>query len=203
MNTVVRLKPGKCNPGIITLNSGTEFDLMNPEQDKIFIGDIAWGLSKQIRYNGHIPYDYTVARHSVILSYYVPEEYAMEALLHDAGEAYVGDMVTPLKAVCPQFEEIEDRITGQIMLKFNDGWMVEDGMYTKSELVDEADYEIYLHECTFLDRKSVGRYIPKMQGATTRAMNGCGLGNLKVTGKEGDNDAFLARFYELSERETV
>ena len=188
--------------GVIRLYpSGKYFDLVNVNPDNIEINDIAWSLSKTIRYNGHIKYDYTVARHSIIMSYYVDLEHAMEALLHDAGEAYVGDLVAPLKEISAEFEKIEDAITAQIMKKYNNGIgvkvcpfrLVEE--YHKTEKVDRADKEIYHHECYILGRE--GRYVPKMQIATKKAMAETGLGNIKVTGKTGDYEAFMNRFVML------
>jgi hypothetical protein len=183
-------------PGLIRMRSGKFMDLLNPKEDDIELSDIAWALSKQIRFNGHIPYDYTVARHSVIMSYYVPPEYALEALLHDCGEAYVGDMVQPLKVLIPKFSEIEDRISGVVFNFLAGGLQVDqNGDYHKSKAVDKADFEMYEHECHILER--AGRKIMAMYEAT-RAAELDGLGNLKVTGMVGDYDAFMTRYYQLT-----
>ncbi len=72
-------------------------DPCNPTVDQIRIRDIARGLSTSMRYRGHTVRPYSVAEHSVILSLIVPQIYARQALMHDASEAYLGDVLRPLK----------------------------------------------------------------------------------------------------------
>lgn len=92
---------------------------LDPRADEVKIEDIAAGLSKQCRFNGHIDRFYSVAEHSVIASTLTTDIHmARWLLMHDASEAYIGDMVRPLKAVIPQFQEIEDRIMDVIARKF-------------------------------------------------------------------------------------
>ena len=86
---------------------------LEPEREQVIsLEDIAHALAHQCRYNGHCKSFYSVAEHSV----YVAEEIyrktssyedAMKGLLHDATEAYLGDMPRPIKALIPQFHEIE------------------------------------------------------------------------------------------------
>ncbi len=206
MNAVVKLMPplirgDTFGPGIVRVHSGKLIDLANVGREDIAIGDIAWSLAKLIRYNGHIPFDYTVARHSVIMSYFVPEENAMEALLHDSGEAFCGDIIQPLKRLFPELEDFEDAITAQVMLKYNDGKQVSSvsgkpGIYyTKSDVIAHADVLIYQHECYRFGRP--GQYVAEMHEAERTAMVEVGLGSVYHHGMEGDRDAFLNRFYKL------
>ena len=186
--------------GFIRTLSGNLMDLANPKLSDLHIDDIAHALSKQIRYNGHIPWDYTVARHSIIMSYYVPPPFAMEALLHDAGEAYCGDIIYPLKALYPELDDFEDNITGLIMTKWNGARQVHsvrksNHMYWKSDIVAAADMIVYKHECHRFGRP--GEYVAKMHEAERLAMKDVGLGSLYQTGMVGDRDAFLKRFYDL------
>lgn len=70
--------------------------------------DIAHSLAMQCRYNGHTKIFYSVAEHSVLVSHAVPEEDALWGLLHDAPEAYIGDMIRPLKKLVPAFREMDE-----------------------------------------------------------------------------------------------
>ncbi len=91
---------------VIETFSGQYVDLINPRAETICITDIAHALSMQARFNGHTVYDkpYSVAMHSVWVSSYCFKLHqcplmALHGLLHDAAEAYIGDVVTPLKCV--------------------------------------------------------------------------------------------------------
>lgn len=78
---------------------GIRFPLEYPCFTRITIGDLASALSKVCRFNGHTVGFYSVAEHSVIVSQNVPTEHRLWGLLHDAHEAYIGDIITPLKKV--------------------------------------------------------------------------------------------------------
>jgi len=73
---------------------------------------IARALSNICRYNGHCSKYYSVAEHSIHISHLVEPELALAALLHDASEAYVGDMPTGLKRFMGiSFKDIERKAT--------------------------------------------------------------------------------------------
>jgi hypothetical protein len=61
---------------------------------------------------------YSVAEHSVIMSCLVPREFAREALMHDAGEAYLPDICAPVKPHIPGFKEIEHGVERAIAHRF-------------------------------------------------------------------------------------
>ena len=92
------------------------FDKINP--DAILIEDIAHALSNICRFSGHSPHHYSVAQHSVLVSRLCSKREALAGLLHDATEAYIGDMVTPLKRLIPEFEAYEDKLYQFISAKF-------------------------------------------------------------------------------------
>lgn len=87
--------------------------------------DIATALSRLARFNGHTTEFYSVAQHSVLVSLCVKDlggtlEEQLWGLLHDAAEAYLGDLSSPLKHLpCMSgFRELEDRVMGQIVERF-------------------------------------------------------------------------------------
>lgn len=99
----------------IVTNSGIEFDLAEPTPGMIDLPDIAHALSRIRRFNGHTGVNCSVALHSVILSYAVTAPHARHALLHDAHEAYIGDISSPLKALLGRaVKDIERRIDAAI-----------------------------------------------------------------------------------------
>lgn len=105
-------------PIILTAN-GSYFDLMAPSLSDIDIETIAHALSHICRFTGHTREFYSVAQHCYHTSFIVPEEYALEALLHDAAEAYIGDVATPLKRQLFDYAEIEQKVERAIADRFN------------------------------------------------------------------------------------
>jgi len=98
--------------------SSIEFYIMDPREDEILIEDIAHALAYSCRYNGHCKYFHSVAMHSVLVSQVCKPENALWGLLHDASEAYTGDMVKPLKRHMEEFKRIEDQLMKTICHKF-------------------------------------------------------------------------------------
>jgi uncharacterized protein len=97
---------------------GNRFYPLAPRIEHVEIEDIAHGLAYQCRFNGQTREFYSVAQHSLIVAALVPPELQLAALLHDAAEAYLGDMVKPLKVLMPQFSELEDQVTQIIAVTF-------------------------------------------------------------------------------------
>lgn len=98
--------------------TGKQFWIDDPDPDSICIADIAHALAMQCRYNGHCLHFYSVAEHSVWVSRHVPEEFRLKALLHDASEAYLSDIVRPVKPQIKGYVEIEERLQNAIYEKF-------------------------------------------------------------------------------------
>jgi 5'-deoxynucleotidase YfbR-like HD superfamily hydrolase len=102
--------------------SGKWFDILEPRPEQIDIESIAHALSLTCRFTGHVRYHYSVAQHSLIGSLIIPRRFALEFLLHDASEAYIGDMSRPLKHCTPAgkaYREVEAVISGMIRFKYN------------------------------------------------------------------------------------
>lgn len=94
------------------------FDLASPSPGDIRIDDIASALSRTTRFGGHCDF-YSVAEHSVIASC-LSDTHPLEVLMHDAAEAYVGDVVKPLKLMLGEaWERIESSVHAAIVERFN------------------------------------------------------------------------------------
>jgi 5'-deoxynucleotidase YfbR-like HD superfamily hydrolase len=98
--------------------SGKKFSYQFATTDDIEIEDIANALSNICRFAGHLPEFYSVAQHSVLTSLIVPAEFAFEALMHDAAEAYCQDIPAPLKALLPDYQRIETLVDDLIRQKY-------------------------------------------------------------------------------------
>lgn len=103
----------------ITTRSGRQVNLLDPQYSQIDIGDIAHGLAYQCRFNGQTSRFYSIAQHSLMVASILPDHLKLAGLLHDAAEAYVGDVVQPLKVLLPDYQAIENRFTQSIGQRFN------------------------------------------------------------------------------------
>lgn len=107
----------------IRLISGLYLDLSDPRPEHFTFADIAGGLSKICRFGGQIDRFYSVAQHSVLCARVAEtagcsSDEQIACLLHDAAEAFVGDMVRPLKELIPGFKAVEDRLFAVIWSKY-------------------------------------------------------------------------------------
>ncbi|SFD68007.1 HD domain-containing protein [Roseivivax sediminis] len=108
--------------------SGRRLDLLDPTPVDIEIEDIAHGLAFVARWNGQTrgDYAYSVAEHSLLVEAIharicpaAPPKWRLAALLHDAPEYVIGDMISPVKAaVGPGYGALDDRLTAAIHLRF-------------------------------------------------------------------------------------
>lgn len=106
--------------GALQTTSGAFFNVFDPRAEDVSLSDIARALSNMTRFGGHIQKFYSVAQHSVLVSRLVPEEFALEGLLHDASEAYLMDMPRPIKhhPSFHLFRELEHKVELVIAEKF-------------------------------------------------------------------------------------
>ena len=100
------------------LASGRAFYPLDPRPEEIHIEDIAAALSKLCRYGGHCKRFYSVAEHCVLMAHAAPDGMHLAALLHDASEAYLSDVIRPIKRHLENYERIEAELERVIAQRF-------------------------------------------------------------------------------------
>ncbi len=108
----------------IETSTGRQFWPLDPRPEDISITDIAAGLSKICRFNGQCREFYSVAAHSINCADMAGNAGAgvrlqLLLLLHDASEAYVSDIATPVKSMLPEYAAIEQGIMDAVYKQFN------------------------------------------------------------------------------------
>lgn len=109
-------------PDKIRTFTGKYIDPLNPDPALICIEDIAHALSMLPRFGGHTQRFYSVAQHSIACTEWAPAEHKLAALLHDASEAYLLDIPSPVKKRIPGYAEAEERLMEVIAAKFGFAW---------------------------------------------------------------------------------
>lgn len=102
--------------------TGRQFWPIDPRPEEIFIEDIAHSLSLICRFSGHCREFYSVAQHSVMVSYLVPEEDALWGLMHDASESYLSDIARPVKPFVENYKNLELGIEKVIAERYGMCW---------------------------------------------------------------------------------
>lgn len=134
----------------IQTKSGRKFWLDKPDYDSIDIEDIAHALSNICRFTGHTSRLFSVAEHSIGVSFLLPDKLKLAGLLHDAAEAYIGDINTPLKHLIGQkIYDIESRIQQAIYRKYDINLTMDD-----LKLIKHADNALLRKEAeTFFNEQ--------------------------------------------------
>jgi uncharacterized protein len=137
--------------GAIQTYSGIAFDVIDPQPQMISLRDISQSIAHICRYNGHVPTFYSVAEHSVRVAWLLEKKgyddnVVLTGLLHDASEAYVGDMVRPLKRH-PEFgavhQDVEERVAKVVHEALG-------GIFPHPQPVHDADRAVYDWEVEFI-----------------------------------------------------
>lgn len=120
--------------------TGRKVHFLKPSPDEINIKDIAFSLSNQCRFNGHVQF-YSVAEHSVMVAAMLQEKDQLAGLLHDAAEAYLSDIPSPVKQYLPDYKNIEEIVQKAINEKFDVDTFTEDIKHAdKKASYQEASY---------------------------------------------------------------
>jgi len=98
--------------------TGRKFWPVSPRVGDFDIKDIAHHLANICRFGGAVKKFYPVAAHCVHVSFLVPPQFAFEGLMHDAPEAYLGDVIRPLKYQMPQYLHIEAQVWSILARQF-------------------------------------------------------------------------------------
>lgn len=106
------------HPRCIRTHTGKFMNVFQPTPDMIDIEDIAHALAHIPRFGGHLHRFYSVAQHSLHCAEGADKGHELAALLHDASEAYLGDIPTPIKNHLYDYKRIEDGLMKVIAEKF-------------------------------------------------------------------------------------
>ena len=173
-------------PGEIRTFAGHLLDVFDPDPAHIRLGDIARGLAMRPRYGAQLPFWFSVAEHSCLVLDVFRRRYPratvkdqLAALLHDAPEAYIGDMPKPVKMKLPDLCELEATLSRAIFEKYS--------IVAIPETVDRIDKMIRHAERFYLYR----RRIPDEAPEWTRSVV------LEFWSWERAEAEFLRRFVEL------
>lgn len=129
----------------VETRTGKRVSVQDPKPDQFDIKDIAYALSNTCRFNGHCAGFYSVAEHSVAVALRLPVDLRLAGLLHDATEAYLGDIPSPIKQFLNDYRVIERRFEEAIIRTFDLELTANDWQQVKT-----ADIDALFTEAHFL-----------------------------------------------------
>jgi len=186
--------------------SGRRLDLLDPSPLDIEIEDIAHGLARVARWNGQTNGDHTfsVAEHSLLveaiaggLDETLPQEFRLAALLHDAPEYVIGDLISPFKAALSlDYRAFEAKLLAAIHLRFG---LPPELPANVAKLVKRADKIAAYYEATYLagfSREEARRFFGQPRGLGPALVNR--LSQLSPLPASEGEARFLKRFHELA-----
>lgn len=171
-------------PKIMTA-SGKYFNFTNPSKYKFEIESVAHALSQQCRWFGNCNKFFSIAQHSILVSYNTDEGYELEGLLHDGQESVMGDCASPLKAMLSRYSEIEVEAEKALLKQFGLS-------YPLHHSVKRSDLVVLATEAR--DIMPVCKTWPILKGVQPLKKI------IQPWGPEKAKRKFLERFYELTEK---
>ena len=188
--------------------SGRRLDLLNPSPLDIEIEDIAHGLARVARWNGQTTGDhaFSVAQHSLLveriaseLQTDIQDRWRLAALIHDAPEYVVGDLITPFKsAIGLDYRALEDRLLQAVHIRFG---LPGELPKRVTALIKRADKIAAFLEATQLagfSDSEARRFFTVPRGLSARSLKE--LGGLTPLSAPDAHDAFISRFQMLTKK---
>ena len=132
-------------------HAGLAFDLLTPTPAMVRPGDVAHALARVNRFGGHTTRPLSVAQHSLIVAEIMASGLGvanptllLQGLVHDAPEAYVGDLPSPLKALLPEYQEIEARVWRACAPRFHVPEALDEAVKQADRLACRAEAHAFL-----------------------------------------------------------
>lgn len=182
--------------------SGRRLDLLDPSPIDVEIEDIAHGLARVARWNGQTigPRPFTVAQHSLIVEEFCsqmkpgwPARWRLAALLHDAPEFVIGDMISPFKAaISGDYKIVENRLQRAIHIRFG---LPPELPETVEQTIKRAD-----HACAFFEATQLAGFGHAEARRFFGSPRGVAPLTIKVATSAAAQAVFLRRFRELFAR---
>lgn len=124
--------------------TGIYINVFDPTPEMICIEDVAHGLSRQCRFAGHTKEFYSVAQHSIHVCDLAPDQFKIQALLHDAGEAYLCDIPGPIKKRLPEYRKIEENLMNVIAKKFGFDWPMSSWVKNDDKIMLKREWDYFV-----------------------------------------------------------
>jgi hypothetical protein len=102
----------------IQTHTGRVVEPLRLQPSMIDLGDVAHSLALQCRYAGHTRWHFSIAQHSVLVAKHLPPELARWGMLHDATEAYLVDLPSPVKEHMADYQAFEKRAEEAVAERF-------------------------------------------------------------------------------------
>lgn len=184
--------------------SGRRLDLLDPTPLDIEIGDIAHGLAFVARWNGQTRGDwaYTVAEHSLLVEEILTRsdpglapQWRLAALLHDAPEYVIGDMISPVKAALgPEYRDMDARLAAAIHRRFGLPAAIPSPVKARIKRADRISARLEAVEIAGFTPAEADRLFPLPPGASTEGLS------IRLRPPVETRTAFLDRFAALMAR---
>ena len=181
--------------------SGRRLDLLDPTPVDIEIEDIARGLAFVARWNGQTrgEYAYSVAEHSLLVEQLfgriapkAPSKWRLAALLHDAPEYVIGDMISPVKnAVGAGYGDLDDRLTAAIHIRFGLPATIPATVKKQIKKADKISAYMEATQIAGFDEAEAGRFFGKPDAALLSDLS------IVLRPPAETRNAFTTRYVEL------